>query len=61
MSNEPISRKPARVESFDQQLEQSRICHEQFEKATPQSIRFREADEAREASVRIGHSRQLRQ
>ena len=57
-ANQQISGITARIEGFDEELEQFWIHHEQLEKHAAQSVSFDEPDELVQRHVRIGGSRQ---
>ena len=52
-ADQPAARRLTRVESSDQQLKQTRIRRQQFEKQTAKSICFHEADKLSERRIRI--------
>ena len=57
-ANQQISGITARIEGFDEELEQFRIHHEQLEEHAAQPVGFDEPDELVQRHVRIGGSRQ---
>src|SRR6202140_1055956 len=56
--NEQVSRITTRIEDLDEQLEQLRIHHEQFEEPAAQAVRFDEADKLIERHTRSGGARE---
>ena len=57
-ADEQISRIPARIECFHEQLEQLRVHHQQLEEHAAQAVGFDEADELVQGRVRISRLRE---
>src|SRR3954467_10960380 len=59
--DQQVPAKPASIKSPDEKLQQLRICNEQLEKQTAQSVGINKANELVQGHIGFGRSRQVGQ